>query len=367
MKKILYLLLVFAIIFPSYTYAEGVDDIFDANVRQGVERAFEGIDTEYDAIDVIDKLNHGEFEIDVKGVWGKFKVIISKAFKENFLLLSQLFVLVMLSALLENLHIAIKDDKLTKMIVACIVVLGLVSVTYNVAEYSIEFLDSLILFINSLLPTLITLLATGGKISTSGILNPIMLGVSSVISLVIGSFVVPLSMMGLVLKLGGNITQKAYLSNFGQQIYNLLKWILGLVFTAYVGIISIVGVTAPKIDEITLKTTKYAVGSFIPYVGGMVADSVDLLLACSSVVKNSVGIAGLLGIFSIIALPCLKLTVNVLSVKMLEMVISPVAGKNIIGCVNNISSCLSLLLGMNVAVSIMYILSVTVIIFIGGA
>ena len=367
MRKIIFLILTFFIFMQYYVCAEGVDDVLDNNMKSSIEHTFDGIDIEYDALELIDKLNHGNFEINITNILKYFKKNITTVLKENFGFFSYVFVLVMLSALIENLQINMKNDSLTKMIINCVVVLALISVTYEIAEYSMEIIDRLILFINSLIPTLMMLLATGGKIGTSGILNPIMLGVSSIISLIIKNFVVPLSMIGLVLKLTGNISEKAYLSNFGKQIYSLLKWTLGLVFTAYVGIISILGVAAPKVDDITLKTTKYAIGSFIPYVGGMVADSVDLILVCSSVVKNSVGIVGLIGIFSIITLPCIKISVKVITVNILSVVISPVAGKSIINSVNDISSCLSILLGMNVVVSIMYILSVTVIIFIGGA
>ena len=119
--------------------------------------------------------------------------------------------------------------------------------------------------------------------------------------------------------------------------------------------------------KITLKTTKYAVGSFIPYVGGMLADSVDLILACSTVVKNSVGIAGLAGIISIVAVPCIKIVVKVIIINILSVTVSPVAGKAVVSSINNVSAYLGILLGMLVVVSIMYILSITVIIFVGGA
>lgn len=367
MKKIIYMILIVFTLFNRFVYADSVDDVLNYEMKSSIENTFKSAGIEYDALETIDKLNHGEFDISYENIWEYIKKNISLAFKENFGFISHVFVLIILSALIENIQLSVKNDSLIKMVVTCVVLLGLITVAHEITEYSIEIIDRLILFINSLIPTLMTLLATSGKIGTSGVLNPVMLGVSSVISLIIKSFVLPLSMIGLVLKLTGDITEKVYLTNFGNQIYKLLKWTLGLVFTVYVGIIGIIGVAAPKVDEITLKTTKYAVGNFIPYVGGMVADSVDLILACSTVVKNSVGIAGLIGIFSIIAIPCIKIAVKVISVNILAVIISPVAGKNIINSVNNISACLSILLGMNVVVSIMYILSVTVIIFIGGA
>lgn len=367
MRKIILMILLFLILISGQVCADGVDSVLDKETRNNIKNTFENAGVEFDALDIIDKLNSGDFKVEYKSIAEYVKINVANEFKENFAFISHIFILVMLSALIDNVQLTAKNDKVLNLVVTGVVVLSLITVTYDIAEYSIHMIDRLILFINSLIPTLMTLMATSGKIGTSGMLNPVMIGVSSVISLIIKSFVVPLSIIGLMLKLTGDITNKTYLVNFGNQLYKLLKWTLGLVFTIYVGIISIVGVAAPKVDEITLKTTKYAVGSFIPYVGGMLADSVDLILACSNVVKNSVGIAGLVGILSVVAIPCIKIAVKVISVNILSVAVSPVSGKAVVSSINNVSACLSILLGMTVVVSIMYILSITVIIFIGGA
>lgn len=367
MKKIILIILLFLSVLWGHVYADGVDSVLDNNTREDIRNSFENAGIEFDALNIIDKLNSGDFTLEHEGIVEYIKTNVYKELKENFSFISHIFVLVMLSALIDTVQLSVKKYRTINLVVTGIVVLSLITVTYDIAEYSIQIIDRLILFINSLIPTLMSLVATSGKISTSGILNPVMIGVSSLISLIIKSLVVPLSFIGLVLKLTGDITEKTYLINFGNQLYKLLKWILGLVFTIYVGIISIIGVVAPRVDEITLKTTKYAVGSFIPYVGGMLADSVDLILACSNVVKNSLGIAGLVGIFSVVTIPCIKIMVKVIVVNILAVVVSPVSGKAVVNSINNVSSCLSVLLGMTVAVSIMYILSITVIIFIGGA
>lgn len=367
MKKIIFMILIILNLYTAYVSAEEINDVLDDGMRSNIDNTFEKADVGFDALEIIDKLNNGEFNMDYKSIVDYVKINMQREFRENFGFIANIFILVMLLALIENVHNSFNNDKLVRLVVSGVVVSGLVTVTYDIAKYSVEVIDRLILFINSLIPTLMTLLATSGKIGTSGVLNPLMLGVSSVISSIIKSFIVPLCLMSLVLKLTGSLTERNNLTNFGNQIQKLIKWTLGLVFTVYVGIIGVVGVAAPKVDDIALKTTKYAVGNFIPYVGGMVADSVDLILACSSVVKNSVGIAGLIGIFSIVALPCLKIAVKVIAVNILSVIVSPVSGKTVLDSINTVSSSLSILFSMSVVVSIMYILSITVIIFVGGA
>lgn len=367
MKKIIIIFLFTFNILCGQAYCDGVDDAFDENTRNNVENAFENADVKLEASELIDKLNKGNFNIEYENFIEYIKKGFDNEIEGNIGLVLHIFILVILSALIENLHTSFKNDSIVKLVVSSVVVLSLVNVIGDIAEYTILVIDRLILFINSLIPTLMTLLASSGKIGTSGILNPIMLGVSSVISVIIKSFAVPLCLISLVLKLSGTITEKAHLTNFGNQIQKLLKWMLGIVFSVYVGIISIIGVVAPKIDDVTLKTAKYAVSNFIPFVGGMAADSVELVLACSSIVKNSVGIAGLIGIFIIVTIPCIKVVIKVVLINILTALVSPISSKNITECLSNVSSGLSILFGMNIVVSIMYILSIAVIIFIGGA
>ena len=50
---------------------------------------------------------------------------------------------------------------------------------------------------------------------------------------------------------------------------------------------------------ITAKTTKAAVSNFIPVVGKILGDAVDTVIGCSNILKNAVGIVGVIIILSI--------------------------------------------------------------------
>ena len=366
MKKLCFLLIVLHLISVS-VYAYGVDDVMDSDMQDNIINSFEASGVEFDALEVIDKLNKGDFDVNV-GNWGSYiKENFTSLLKENIGFAITVFVLIMLASMIENVNESFGDGKMINMVVLSVIVLSMLGIVNNVAECSIQFTDNLVLFVNSYTPTLMMLLATSGKVGTAGVLNPVMLAVSSVIILIVKNLIVPLNIISLVLKLTGCITERQHLQNFGEQIQKILKWVLGFIITIYVGIIAIIGVAAPKVDDMTVKTAKYAISNFIPYVGGMVADSVELILTCSSVVKNSVGIAGLIGILLIVIIPCLKVLVKLVVLNVLNFFVSPVAGKNIIESVNNMSSCIGVFFATDIVVSIMYIISVTVIIFIGGA
>ncbi len=367
MKKIIVVLVLFLICTGTSVFAYSINDVLDKETRDNINNTFEISGVDYNAMEIIDKLNNGNFNYEFTDFFSYIKTLFKDFLKENLGFLSLIFILVMLASAVENLNMSFGENKTLSTVISSLVVISLIDIVKDIAQYSITFIDSLILFINSLIPTLTMLLATSGRTGTAGILNPVMLGVSSIIVYFVKNFVVPLCFISLVLNLTGCITEKNYISTYGGHIHKLIKVSLGVVFTVYVGIIGIIGVAAPKVDEVTLKTTKYAVSNFIPYVGGMVSDSVELILACSGVVKNSVGIAGLIFVLIMSLAPCLRIATKFIMINVLGVLISPVAGKRILDALNNISSTVGILFAMNIVVSIMYIISISVIIFIGGA
>ena len=135
MKKTFYLIILFLFFFSGLVYADSVDDVLDYNMKKNISSAFDIADTEFDALEVIDKLNHGEFDISKKNIFENLKKAITSGFKENFGFILRFFVLILLSALIENIQVYSKTDKTVNMVAVSFVILGLISVTYEIAEY----------------------------------------------------------------------------------------------------------------------------------------------------------------------------------------------------------------------------------------
>ena len=58
---------------------------------------------------------------------------------------------------------------------------------------------------------------------------------------------------------------------------------------------------------VTAKTTKAAVSNFIPVVGKILGDAVDTVMGCSIILKNALGVVGVIIIIGICVVPIFKL------------------------------------------------------------
>ena len=348
--------------FAQYNVAQ-----LDEGTKQKITEIFEFSNIDIDVIDFINKITSGNFDFKSFFSLEKIANLFGYEFKNIFKFISPVFVVVMLSALINNADATLGKISISNIAVTATVVLSLINITYDVIEYTITATDKLVMFVNALLPILLTLVFSAGKMGTSAVLNPLILYISAIITLLVKDIIIPFVLMSLAVNLSGEVLEKPHLVNLGEQITKILKWILGIIFTVYIGVVGIIGVVAPKVDDITLKTTKYAVSTFIPYVGGMVAESVELILECSTILKNAVGIAGLLGVISIVGIPCISIAVRFIVVNIFSFVVAPVSEKAVINSINHVASCLGVIWSMNVVVAVVYIIFITVIIFVGGA
>lgn len=147
------------------------------------------------------------------------------------------------------------------------------------------------------------------------------------------------------------------LSSFIKQI-NIVA--LGAVFTLYLGLVSIQGLYVTSFDKFTVKTAKFAVGNFIPVVGGFVSDSVDILLSSSQLIKNVFGGVGLVILVGICLIPIIKILSVILVYKVCSIAIEPVGEDNISSFLNEVANLMIIILATIIAVTIMFFVTIAI-------
>lgn len=129
-----------------------------------------------------------------------------------------------------------------------------------------------------------------------------------------------------------------------------IKWIttsfLKLILTVFVAYLSISGVVAQTTDSFTLKTTKFALSGAIPVVGGIISDAADTVLSGASMLKNSIGIFGLVVIFAICIIPFISIGMQYISYKCIAAISSPICSKPLSNLIDSISDGFGMALGM---------------------
>ena len=76
-------------------------------------------------------------------------------------------------------------------------------------------------------------------------------------------------------------------------------------------------------DGVTIRAAKYVTGNFVPVVGKMFADATDTVISASLLVKNSIGLAGVIIILFLCAFPAIKILTLALIYNIAAAVMQP--------------------------------------------
>ena len=134
------------------------------------------------------------------------------------------------------------------------------------------------------------------------------------------------------------------------QLAAFVKWLvtgsLKLVLTLFVAYLTLSGVIGGSADALAVKTAKFAVSGSVPVVGGVISDAAESMLAGAVLIRNTVGVAGMLCVAAICLTPFLKVGCNYLIFKAVGAALSPVCGRTLAGLIAGLSDSMGLMLGM---------------------
>lgn len=206
-------------------------------------------------------------------------------------------------------------------------------------------------------PIVLMLMNTIGGGSSVKAYKPMVLLLSNFVSNVFIKILLPIVTTVFVLGLIGAISKKSKLTGFIDFFNSSFKWIIGLVFTIYIGFMSIQGITASAADGISIKTAKYAIKNYVPMLGGYISDGFELARAGALIVKNALGFSGIFAISTIVLGPILMICSVQLSLKLIIGIVEPVSDGKSKQILSVASKSLSMLLTVVIGVFMMYFVS----------
>ena len=216
-------------------------------------------------------------------------------------------------------------------------------------------------------PILITLTAALGGVVSVGVYQPAVAILTNGIMEIFNFVVLPLFICSFIFSIVGNMSSGIKLDKFVSFFGSAFKWVTGTIFTLFLTFLTIQGITAASADGISIRTAKYAIKSYIPLVGGHLSDGFSLILSSSMLIKNAVGVVGLLLLFATIMIPVIKIVIFSLGLKLTSAIIEPISDSRISNFVYTVSKSMNYLVATILAVSFMYLICVGLIICTSNA
>lgn len=377
MKRKIFLIieLILTLFIPIFSNASTEDIIESQKETLGITKFIEAADKYTN--EVLEGVNVGDLiteaiggKINTDTIFKKILSLFGSEVQETIQAIASILVVIVIHSVLKSLTESLGNDsigQITYYAQYILIVTIIMNNLSNVLSMTRETISNLVGFMNTLIPLLITLIISTGSIATGAVIQPILLFIINFIGNTIEVFFIPFILISSVLSIISNISSKAQIDKIAKFFNSTVVWTLGIILTVFVGVLSLEGTLSSSVDGITAKATKAAVSSVIPVVGKILGDTVDTVMGCSLILKNAVGLVGVVIIVGICIMPILKLTVLSTTYSLTAALIQPIADEKIVKLMDQISGMFKLLLGILCVVSVMLIIGVTLVIKISNS
>lgn len=378
-KTSVILIMIFTVFFPINTMAIADDEIIEQQFEMIDKSEFDTfvsrLNTDYKdyipqySLDELIKVIRGQKSYDFRSL---LTGIIEYFFREisiNLHLLGELIILSMICAILKNIQSAFENDNIEKVTYGFVfLVLSTIAIqSFNLAlNIGKDAIDQMVSIIQALMPIILTLLASVGGMTSVAVFNPLIFIGVTISSMWIRNILLPIIYFVAVLGLISNFSKHLHVSALSTLLKQICVFLLGLFLSTFLGILVVQGAAASVVDGISIRTAKFASKNFIPIVGGIFSDTVDTIVSCSLILKNTIGFAGLVIILLTILFPVIRILTIVFIYKLAGAIIQPLGEETMVKCLNNMASHVTFIAITVGSVALMFFVAITVIIASGN-
>lgn len=316
-----------------------------------------------------DLLLSGKEEFGVKKILNAFAQFFFHEILYNGKLLGTIVVLTVFSMILQTLQSSFENQKISKVAYSIVfmVILILAVDSFSVAvETAKQAITRLIEFMVALVPLVLTIMTTMGNIASVSLFHPLIVSMIHIIGTIVYTVVFPLLFLSTILSVVSSISEKYKVNQLSSLLRKISLAVLGGLLTIFLGVLSIQGATAAVTDGITIRTAKFVTGNFVPIIGRTISEAAETVVGASLLLKNTVGLAGVILVVFICAFPALKILSLSFIYNFAAAVMQPLGNSPIIDSLSTIGKTLAYIFAALATVGLMFFLAITIIVASGN-
>lgn len=204
---------------------------------------------------------------------------------------------VILCAMLESMKTALGDSSITTVFSAVSVIsvaAAIASPLVDCITHTAAAIQDFATFIAAFIPVFASVITVAGQPVTAGVYTGLLFMACQVVSQIVAETLVPLMGIYLAFCIAGNLAPGVRISAVAKTVKQVVCWVLGLLLTLFVSLLSVQTLVASGGDQVMSKTAKFLLGSFVPVVGSALGDAFAATQGYMKLLKTTVGAFGIL-------------------------------------------------------------------------
>ena len=212
-------------------------------------------------------------------------------------------------------------------------------------------------FVTILVPTLATAAAASGAAVSAPVRQSATLLFSNLLTRLISAFLLPLTYAYAATAVACAAMGDDRLKPLGKFLRWTVVTVLTGVMLAYVGYLTLAGTAAGTADAAAVRATQMAISGMVPVVGGILSDATETVLSGAALLRNSIGLFGVIGVLGFCAVPFLRLGAQYLLYKFVAALSAAASDHPAAGLIQKLGSVFSLVLAMTGCCALVALLS----------
>ena len=212
-------------------------------------------------------------------------------------------------------------------------------------------------FSKALLPTLAAATAASGAVTTATVQQVTTVFFVDLLLNLVDGLLLPMVYLYTGALAAAACLPESRLGAIAEGLKKILTWMLTTALLAFTVYLSVARVISGAADGAAVRVTKAAISGVVPVVGGIIAEASETVLVGAGMLKNTVGLMGMLAILAACAYPFLQLGVQYLLYKLTAFLAAAIGAPGLCKLIDGLGGAFGLVLGMTGACALLLLVS----------
>ncbi len=337
-------------------------DIDYTQIQSVIDQALSE-DNNFDFMEYVTDLISGKRTFSITGILDDLKEVVSGEVKSNLSTFTGLISIAVIAAVFTNFSYAFQNMQVaeTGFYVAYLLLFSVLTGSFITAStMAAQTISSLLDFMKAMVPAYFMAVAFSTGAGTSMVYYQTTLVLITFVNVLLVKIIIPLINIYLVVTMANNLSKEDMLSKFTELLETIINWGLKTLLGVVIGFNTVQGLITPVSDKIKKSMVLKAAES-IPGVGDIFSGAAESVIGAGILLKNAIGVAGVVVIVSLCTVPVIKLAVMTLIYKVSSASVQPISDKRMLKCISASADACLLLLQTVLVGAILFVITITIV------
>ena len=276
--------------------------------------------------------------------------------------LASLLCVILISSAMTTLLGASQNEQLKSI---CTLVMSLVTavttagITFSAITAATDYISRICAIMTSMLPVMEAVMITGGRLSESAINGTALMLYITVTENATKYIIVPTASVLFALTTTSGVFRGVNITSLVSGIRRILMTLLGFFFMIFSFVLGIQSSLAKSADNLGMRTVKFALGSYVPVVGGAVSEALSTITGGLSMIRKTTGAVGIIIILLILLPTLINLLLSRMSLVICKTASDILGNDGASGIIGDAESILSIFTGLAIMSAVFFVFAVT--------